>query len=477
MDLHHLRPPRDTHTSPRTLRSSRKLLGGCLAAALAAAACSDSGGSDSADQGSTDAAPASETPTQPTAPDSQRADLVEPTFSVPTTVDNPLFPISDLHSAILLGNDEGNPLRIETVLLPEPKVVDVDGEKVETLVSQFVSYLDGRIHEVALDWYAQDDAGNVWYFGEDVFNYEDGVVADTDGTWIAGEDGPPGMIMPADPQIGQAYRPENIPDRVFEEVTVKTLDLTVDGPRGPVAGAMVGTENHLLEGNYEDKTFAPGYGEFASGVGANLEALALAVPTDAQPGGVPPELEAISRGASEVFAAAESGDWEAAMRSLDAMAAAWEAHRATGTVPPLLDVQMGQALDALRGNALMPAVDDRNPEGARNAALDVEMAALDLELQYRPPAEIDLGRLNVWANQLALDSASDEADAGHIAGDVSSIEWVWDRISHRLDQADVELVAGQLEDLRAAADDEDTDAAAEAAPRFVESVAGLQLAG
>ncbi|HET6833075.1 MAG TPA: hypothetical protein VFH30_04345 [Acidimicrobiales bacterium] len=399
---------------------------------------------------------------------------MEPTFSVPTTVDNPLFPISDLHSAILLGNDEGNPLRIETVLLPEPKVIDMGGEEVETLASQFVSYLDGRIHEVALDWYAQDDAGNVWYFGEDVFNYEDGVVADTDGTWVAGEDGPPGMIMPADPQVGQAYRPENIPDFVFEEVIVKTVDITVDGPRGAVAGAMVGTENHLIEGNYEDKTFAPGYGEFRSGVGANLEALALAVPTDAQPGGVPAELETVSRGAREIFAAAETGEWEAATQTLEAMSASWEAHRAGGTVPPLLDVQMGQALDALRGSALMPAVDDRNPEGARNAALDAEMAALDLELQYRPPTEIDLGRFNVWANQLAVDSASDEADAGQIAGDVSSLQWIWDRIAQTLDQADVDDVEAQLEALRTAADDEDTDAAAEAAPGFVETVAGLQ---
>jgi hypothetical protein len=402
---------------------------------------------------------------------------VEPTFSAPTTVDNPLFPISDLHSAILLGNDEGNPLRIETVLLPEPKVIDVDGQKVETLVSQFVSYLDGRIHEVALDWYAQDEAGNVWYFGEDVFNYEDGVVADTEGTWIAGEDGPPGMIMPADPEVGQAYRPENIPDMVFEEVTVKTLDLTVEGPRGPVTGAMVGTENHLLEGNYEDKTFAPGYGEFTSGVGANLEALALAVPTDAQPGGVPPELGTISQGATEVFAAADSGDWAAATRALDEMTGAWEAHVATGTVPPLLNVQMGEALDALRGNALMPAVADRNREGSRNAALRVEMAALDLELQYRPPIQVDLGRFNVWANQLAIDSASDEADPGQVAGDVSSLEWVWDRIAHGLNPADVDQVESQLGELRSAADDEDTDAAADVAPQFLETVAGLQLTG
>jgi hypothetical protein len=477
MHLHHLRHRRVTHPSLRPPGPSRRLLGGCLAAALAAAACSDSGGSNSAEQPSTDAAPASGTPTQPTAPDSQRVDLVEPTFSVPATVDNPLFPISELHSAVLLGNDEGNPLRIETVLLPEPKVVDVDGQEVETLVSQFVSYLDGRIHEVALDWYAQDDAGNVWYFGEDVFNYEDGVVADTDGTWIAGKDGSPGMIMPADPQIGQAYRPENIPDLVFEEVVVKTLDLTVDGPRGPVTGAMVGTENHLLEGNYEDKTFAPGYGEFASGVGANLEALAVAVPTDAQPGGVPPELEAVRRGAIEVFAATDSGDWEAATHALDAMTAAWNAHRATGAVPPLLDVQMGQALEALRGDALMPAVDDRNREGASNAALDVEMASLDLELQYRPPTEVDLARFNVWANQLAVDSTSDEADPGQVAGDVSSLEWIWDRIGRSLERADVDEVEGQLQALRAAADDEETAAVAEAAPRFVETVAGLRLTG
>ncbi|MGH2475054.1 MAG: hypothetical protein ACRDIL_07295, partial [Candidatus Limnocylindrales bacterium] len=128
-------------------------------------------------------------------------------------------------------------------------------------------------------------------------------------------------------------------------------------------------------------------------------------------------------------------------------------------------------------NALMPAVGERNPEGARSAALDAEMAALDLELQYRPPIEIDLGRFNVWANQLALDSDSDEADAGQIAGDVSSLEWVWDRIADRFEQADVDAIGGQLEDLRAAADDEDTAAVAEAAPRLVETVAGLQLTG
>jgi hypothetical protein len=472
---HHGQKPAPRRTRPRILVGAS-----LVAALLAATACSDGGGSGSDGSGSADAGGAepaaaqqSDEQTQPTAPDSQRVDLGEPSFSDPTTVDNPLFPISDLHSAILLGNDEGHALRIETVLLPEPKVIDVDGRQVETLVSQFVSYLDGRIHEVALDWYAQDDEGNVWYFGEDVFNYEDGVVADTDGTWIAGKDGPPGMIMPADPHVGQAYRPENIPDSVFEEVVVKTVDLTIDGPGGPVDGAMVGTENHLLEGHYEDKTFAPGYGEFRSGVGSNLEALALAVPTDAR-SDMPAELDTITNGARGLFAAADAGDWNAATASLEAMTSAWAAHQASGRVPPLLDVQMSQALDALTGNPLMPAVESRNPEGARNAALDAQMAALDLQLQYRPPTEIDLARFGVWANQLVVDTASEEPDPGQIAGDVASLEWVWDRIANTLADGDVADIDAQLEDLRTAADAEDTAVAAEAAPRLVDVVAGLR---
>ena len=430
---------------------NRTVVSGCVAVALTAAACSGSGSGDSTAPADSRSSTTSTATPQPTAPDSDRVDLIEPTFSDPTAIDNPLMPISELESAILLGNDEGHPIRIETVLLPERKVIDVDGQEVETRTVQFVAFLDGRIHEVATDWYGQDDDGNVWYFGEDVYNYEDGTVADTEGTWIAGEDGPPGMIMPADPQVGQVYRPENIPGSVFEEVTVRSVDVAVEGPRGPLEGAMVGEENHVLENSYEDKTFAPGYGEFRSGVGGNLEALAIGVPTDSQSGGVPAELRAIADGARDIFDAAgagESGDWRTATAALGAMNAAWRAHQADVHVPPLLAVQMDNALDA-------------------------EMAALDLELQFRPATEVDVARFRVWADQLAVDSTAGEPDPGNVAGDVSSLEWVWDRIAHTLDRSTVREIEGQLDDLRTAADDEDVPRAAELAPRLVESASGL----
>ena len=140
----------------------------------------------------------------PTAPIEQRVDLYSPTFAKPTAVTNPLFPIGSLERTLLLGKIDGADFRVEATLLSRTKSIRADGRTVEALVSQYVAWIDGRIEEVAIDWSAQDDQGAVWYLGEDAFNYEDGRVADTGGTWLAGRDGPMAMIMPAIPRVGDA---------------------------------------------------------------------------------------------------------------------------------------------------------------------------------------------------------------------------------------------------------------------------------
>jgi hypothetical protein len=87
------------------------------------------------------------------APDSARVDLVVPSFSHPTRVTNPLFPISTLN-AVIVGEVGGGPLKIETTLLPETKTVEWNRQRVKALQSQFCAYLKGRITEVAVDLYA-----------------------------------------------------------------------------------------------------------------------------------------------------------------------------------------------------------------------------------------------------------------------------------------------------------------------------------
>ncbi|MDP9492189.1 MAG: hypothetical protein M3P42_08350 [Actinomycetota bacterium] len=394
----------------------------------------------------------------PLASDDARVDLVAPPFSNPTEVSNPLFPIGSLRSALLNGTVDGQPFRTETTLLPETRIMEwSEGQCVEVLVSQYTAYLGGRIHEVALDLYAQADDGSVWYFGEDVFNYEDGVIADTAGTWFAGIEGPAAMIMPGEPKVGDAYRPENIAGFVFEEVTVKAVGRTVAGPRGPVQGAITTRELHD-DGTTEEKTFAPGYGEFFTSGGGDVEALALAVPTDALSGGVPPALEKLSSGADDVFVAASAGGrlWSQASPAPSRMSDAWATHRRTGDVPPRLVAPTNEAL-----RNLARRVAGRDRAGSRQAALDAAQAVLDLQLQYRPVAEIDLGRFDIWLRQVVLDA---QARAhGALLGDVSTLEWMRDRIEKALDPVDLTRLDTLLKELRTNAGDEDFAGASETA--------------
>ena len=198
-------------------RPKTTVLSGIGVAAALAVGCGGDDGSNAA----ADASPAPGTIPQPTqealaaagldklplAPEADRIDLEAPTFTNPTEITNPLFPISDLHSVIFSGRVEGKPFHTETTLLPETRVIEwSEGQQVETLVSQYFAYVDGRIEEVALDHYAQADDGAVWYLGEDVFDYnEAGLVDAFSGSWLAGKEGPIEMIMPADPQVGEAF--------------------------------------------------------------------------------------------------------------------------------------------------------------------------------------------------------------------------------------------------------------------------------
>ncbi len=372
------------------------------------------------------------------APKSERVDLVAPPFSNPTEVTNPLFPISSLHSALLNGTVDDQPFRVETTLLPGTRIIEwPEGRPVETLVSQYVAYLDGRIEEVALDYYAQADDGSVWYFGEDVFNYKDGLIADREGTWLAGRDGPAAMIMPADPQVGDVYLPENTPGFVFEEVRVKTVDKTVEGPQGPVQGAIIASELHQ-NGLREAKTFAPGYGEFFSAQGGDVEALALAVPTDELPGPVPAELETLAKAAPGTGAE---------------MRRAWRSYQ--DKAPPRFKPVMASALERL-------------PE----ASFEVAETALDLQLRYRSPVEIDRARFDLWARRLIDDAAARNATG--VTGDLVILEWTRDRIAHMHDPVARTRINTHLVALRGKVNDEDLAGAAAEATLLRATLAGAR---
>jgi len=90
-------------------------------------------------------------------------------------------------------------------------------------------------------------------------------------------------------------------DRRLEEVALDRYAQADDGSvwyfgEDVFKGAIVGEELHA-DGTHEDKIFAPGYGEFRTAGGGDLEALALAVPTDGLAGEPPAGLLSLSTSA------------------------------------------------------------------------------------------------------------------------------------------------------------------------------------
>ena len=108
--------------------------------------------------------------------------------------------------------------------------------------------LDGEIVEDTLDWYAQDSVGTVWYLGEDTAEFEDGHLSSHEGSFEAGvDDALAGVIMPADPMVGQTYRQEYYAGVAEDNGEVLALDGTATVPAGSYEGLVQTADTNGLE--------------------------------------------------------------------------------------------------------------------------------------------------------------------------------------------------------------------------------------
>jgi hypothetical protein len=268
--------------------------------------------------------------------------------------------------------------------------------------------------------------------------------------------------------VGDVFRSENIPGLVFEEDTVVATDETVDGPRGPVSGA-VRVREHLMDNTSEEKTYGPGYGEMRTAAPDEQLRLAIAAPIDTVVGPVPGSLQDLEAASAAAFAAARAANWPAATAAAAGMANAWDRYRAGG-VPPLLATEMSDALGAFG-----PAVAAKDGRRAGQAAVDAAGAAMDLRLRHGPVVPIDIGRMDVWVRQVLVDVGAGVRDA--VVGDVATLEAVRGRVVGGLDPAGAAGLDTGVRDLRAAAGKADVGGVVDAAVRLRAVLAGLAVKG
>jgi hypothetical protein len=181
------------------------------------------------------------------------APVIDPeNFDAP--IANDYFPLTPGLVTVFEGGGE----RVEVKVTPETKVIL--GVTTHVITDQV--FVDGQLQEDTRDWYAADNVGNVWYFGEQTAEYENGQITSTEGSWEAGVDGAlPGVIMLAGPKVGDTYRQEFYSGQAEDVAKVYAADQSITVPKDSYDLVIVTEDWSLLSPDvHERKWYAPNVG-------------------------------------------------------------------------------------------------------------------------------------------------------------------------------------------------------------------------
>ncbi|UKJ08520.1 hypothetical protein [Solitalea lacus] len=191
-------------------------------------------------------------------------------------ITNPYFPlIPKTIYKYKSVTDEGTEIDIVEVTTKTKPILGVTARVIHDR-----AFLDGELIEDTFDYYAQDKQGNVWYFGEDTKELENGQVVSTEGTWRAGINGAtPGIIMLAEPKIGLKYQQEFAEDVAEDRAKVLSLSETVEVPFGNFNNCLKTLDTTPLDPSIREfKFYAPGVGSVLEVQGKErLELISLTI--------------------------------------------------------------------------------------------------------------------------------------------------------------------------------------------------------
>ena len=174
-----------------------------------------------------------------------------------TKVDNPYFPLVP-GTIFHLTDTDNNIVDIEV----KSETTRISG--VETVVvHDTVKFPSGELSEDTTDWFAQDKAGNVWYFGEQTTKKSvPGGPSNPLGSWTYGVDcAKPGIVMEAHPKGGDTYRQEFYAGQAEDQADVIGLDEMVTVPYGTFSHCIKTRDyTRFSPGADENKYYCPGLG-------------------------------------------------------------------------------------------------------------------------------------------------------------------------------------------------------------------------
>ena len=196
-----------------------------------------------------------------------------PTFTTPLTIDNPVMPFEVDGVQSHRGRSDGENTAVVALFKAATRDFSWGGGTVATRILQETEFEAGVLSEISQNFFAQADDGTVYYFGEVVDIYEDGLIVSHDGSWLVGggtlPGDPPGtgnatdptIFMPGNPEVGDQFKPEDLFPLVDETVTILAMDVRVRVEAGRYRNAMkVRETSDLPDSDPEKKWYVPGLG-------------------------------------------------------------------------------------------------------------------------------------------------------------------------------------------------------------------------
>lgn len=172
---------------------------------------------------------------------------------------NTYFILEPGHQSVLVAQENGEKIELVITVLNETKVVD----GIETRVVEERESEDGELVEISRNYLAICKPTNdMFYFGEDVNDYEDGEIVSHEGAWLAGIDSArPGIIMPGKLEVGYKYYQEIASGIAEDRAEIISLNDTLETPAGEFTNVLKTEETNPLEPEEKEfKYYAPGIG-------------------------------------------------------------------------------------------------------------------------------------------------------------------------------------------------------------------------
>jgi hypothetical protein len=179
------------------------------------------------------------------------------TFS--STGTNRYFILEPGYRLVLEGKEHKENVQLTITVLDGTKTID----GIETGIVEEKETHDGELVEISKNYFAICTENNsVFYFGEDVDIYENGIVVSHDGSWQHGvDDARAGLMMPGLALLGSKYFQEVAPEVALDRAVIASLDEKVKTPAGIFGDSLKAKETTPLDPSSKDfKLYAPHIG-------------------------------------------------------------------------------------------------------------------------------------------------------------------------------------------------------------------------